>query len=126
MAYTFTNGALYSNGKPVMVNQAGFLQRLPSDAASLGLLGLPGEALSLAQGNNPISGAIHTVQDTASASVSGVKAVLAAGQWLSNRNNWIRVAKVVVGAAMIIEGLALLVAKPLTPQLIAAASKAVK
>lgn len=50
-------------------------------------------------------GAAETVTGTTDAVKEGVSVAVKAGQWLANRNNWFRIAKVGVGAALIVGGL---------------------
>lgn len=120
--YTVTNGVLYSGGKPVIVDASGHIPLPP--LSGLGLLDeLTGGNLIPSPEDAFRSNPLTTIKDTASATVSAAKATVAAGQWLSDRNNWIRIAKVLLGAAMMIEGINMMVSKAVTPQIISAVGK---
>lgn len=125
----FVNGALQSNGSPVIVNAGGNLPALPP-LSGLDLLDkfIPGNLPSpndLVNGaGNAGTGALTTVTDTATAAASAGKAVVAAAEWMADRDNWIRIVKVVLGAVMMIEGMAMLASKALlTPQVMSALTK---
>lgn len=122
--YQFVNGQLANNGKPVIVNASGGLPDLPP-LSGLGLFDrlLPGNIPSPEDLVGSIPDAANTVTDTTSATVTAGKSVAAAARWMSDRDNWFRIAKVLLGGVMIIEGLAMLTSHP---GIVATAAKAVK
>ena len=119
-AYTFQNGQLLANGQSLQVNNAGFPLN-PGDLTGLGLLGrLPG----IPDLGSALQDAGSTITDTASAATSVGRTIAAGAAWFTDRNNWIRVAKVFIGALMILEGINLLVSRELmSSQVVAALAK---
>lgn len=122
-SFTVRNGSLYDNtGRPVFVNTKG------EPWAGGGFFGSP-----FTHPHNPLedipglSDAAGTIKDTATAAASTAKAVIAATKWISDRNNWIRVAKVIIGTFMIVEGIALLIGKStISSQAVSTIAKTVK
>jgi len=66
--------------------------------AALGVAAGRGTGEAVDEATDIAGGAIEATQQ-------GIGAVLKAGRWMSDRNNWFRVAKVAVGGALIIGGL---------------------
>lgn len=57
-------------------------------------------------GGNAVSDAAGGAVDAVTEPIQvGVGAVVKAGEWLSDRNNWFRIGKVAVGAALVVSGL---------------------
>lgn len=82
-----------------------YLLMMPGAAASAGakeVLDIIGQAGEAAQG------AIDTGKDMLDAAQNAVGALQKAGVWLSKRENWIRVAQVTIGGAMIIAAVAMI------------------
>lgn len=120
MAMVLTNNGLFQGNAPVMVNQAGFLHDLVGST----VLGVPN---ALGVDGNPLTAAVNTVKDTTSAAATAGKAVIATAAWVSDRDNWLRIIKVLIGCAFIIEGIMMLVSKPLmSPQAVAAIATVAK
>lgn len=51
---------------------------------------------------------LQPAQDAFGAAKAGVGAVLDAGKWLANQQNWVRIAEVALGGALVVAGLSLL------------------
>jgi hypothetical protein len=108
MAYTFQQGKLVDTaGKTVNVDSRGVVQ-----PASLDLPGplpeIPTPGLDiLREYLNPLD----AIGDVTDAAVTSGRAVIAAYKWIGDRDNWIRILKVVMGAALINIGAYMLIGK---------------
>ena len=73
----------------------------PAQAAAAAALGAKGGQIIAAEATEPIT-------DVAGAAVDAAGKLRAASSWLSDRNNWFRIAKVFVGGLLVVNGVTVL------------------
>jgi hypothetical protein len=99
------NGHVYDqNGKQLFVDSGG---------------GIVDDIGGLFDRINPLD----TIKDSTSAVVTAGKTLVAAERWIADRDNWIRIVKVLIGFGFIIQGVAMLANKSLAPDAMAALTK---
>jgi hypothetical protein len=104
----FTPWSTYTSGAWLLYNiragkSAGIAERNP-DAAGGGGPGVGGGP-DVINESNPIT-------DAAGAAKNAVKLMAEAAAWIADPHNWMRIAQVTVGAAVVIAGLAVIAGKP--------------